>query len=508
MIVKSSFEKIDGEIHGVLIDVQEETCFKGMGVRVGKAKVVFKDLDVFKELVNSQYPESKSPFFDVISYKDENDLKQEFDWEAVQKDTLSKIMEHQIRAINEVVTVHNGRCLVALPPGTGKTLIGCLCIAHYITTNALVCCPASKVADWKSEIKQWIGRDNVKVCSFDCLSRDEESKSTKWDVIIVDESHNLKNDCARTVSLKQMMLNAKALILLSGTPQESAPSELYNQLNLIRPDLFHKRETFVERYMEVKVDSAGNQQSSGAKNLDELAVLLERFMFRTSDAKAVDVNLERFIVHFEPTAEQIDEMQRFHLNHEDTIRRSGKNREDILRKRYALDTWKMAGRFKSDSITDWLGDLVRKTHKDEKVAVYVCHLDVADKLHAYLSTIDETVLITGKVSAKKRDNMIKGLAQKKGGPRFGVLTMNSVGDGINLVPGVSVVVLAELHMTPSKMEQVEKRAHRKGAERNVTTYWCILDKSSDRTRLNRLQQKKKINGTVLDFNKRSKISFS
>ena len=56
-----------------------------------------------------------------------------------------------------------------------------------------------------------------------------------------DESHMLKNfKSARYKGAAPLMKQAKRVILLSGTPAMSRPSELYTQIQSVEPKLFPK----------------------------------------------------------------------------------------------------------------------------------------------------------------------------------------------------------------------------------------------------------------------------
>lgn len=78
------------------------------------------------------------------------------------------------------------------------------------------------------------------------VARELENKNFK--IIICDESHNLKNiNAKRTKNMIPLCHNSKRVIFLSGTPMLNRPSELFAQLNCIRPDIFYRLTDFGDR---------------------------------------------------------------------------------------------------------------------------------------------------------------------------------------------------------------------------------------------------------------------
>lgn len=72
-----------------------------------------------------------------------------------------------------------------------------------------------------------------------------------FNVVIVDESHFLKNyNAKRTKFIVPILHRAKRVILLSGTPVLSKPAEIFTQLSALRPDIFSSFRAFAERYCD------------------------------------------------------------------------------------------------------------------------------------------------------------------------------------------------------------------------------------------------------------------
>merc|ERR1712224_937370 len=96
----------------------------------------------------------------------------------------------------------------------------------------------------------------------------------KWGVIILDESHYLKNPkTSRVIILTSIIQKCKRVILLSGTPSSNRPIELFSQLRLINKYLFTNQKKFGRRYCDAKQTHFG-WDYRGHSNLNELHAIL------------------------------------------------------------------------------------------------------------------------------------------------------------------------------------------------------------------------------------------
>jgi SNF2 family DNA or RNA helicase len=146
--------------------------------------------------------------------------------------------------------------------GLGKT------IEAIVTANAvgprriLVVCPASVLLTWRREIRKWqtldlpvfliqagcdttINHALLKwtvngwfIINYDILANFPEVKTGGWDLLIVDESHKLKNpEAIRTQQLfgSDLMppVAAEKVLLLTGTPIVNYVHDLYTQLHFL-----------------------------------------------------------------------------------------------------------------------------------------------------------------------------------------------------------------------------------------------------------------------------------
>lgn len=128
----------------------------------------------------------------------------------------------------------------------------------------------------------YIGDAKILITSHDLMSRClDKLMERKYGILIVDESHVLKSaktKCFQAASALSKV--AKRIILLSGTPALSRPSELFTQLSLIDNRFFGNFFDYSRRYCDGKTTQFG-WDASGKSNLQELEIILaKRFMIR------------------------------------------------------------------------------------------------------------------------------------------------------------------------------------------------------------------------------------
>lgn len=119
----------------------------------------------------------------------------------------------------------------------------------------------------------------VVIVSFDMLKgllASGKMKAGQFKVVVVDESHSMKETTAqRTIAASPIIKAAEAALLLSGTPALNRPKELYSQLHALRSDLFRDFWAFAVRYCDARQRPWG-VDVDGSSHLEELRVLLNR----------------------------------------------------------------------------------------------------------------------------------------------------------------------------------------------------------------------------------------
>lgn len=99
-------------------------------------------------------------------------------------------------------------------------------------------------------------------------------RAADYRVIICDESHFLKSKKARrTVELSPILQRAPHVVMLSGTPALSRPSELFPQVHVLAPTVIPPYIPYTIRYCKARQLPWG-WDDTGASHLSELHLLL------------------------------------------------------------------------------------------------------------------------------------------------------------------------------------------------------------------------------------------
>ncbi|KAG2458982.1 SMAL1 protein, partial [Polypterus senegalus] len=194
------------------------------------------------------------------------------DLSAVDPVLEKSLMPFQRNGIEFAIS-RGGRLLLADDMGLGKT-IQAICIAMYYRKEwpLLVVAPSSVKFTWAEAFQRWLpsidpkninvivkGKDSlisglINIMSYDLLSKMDKQLSG--------------------TSFKVLIMAAKRVILLSGTPAMSRPAELYTQITAVRQSFFPRFHDFGARYCDAKQLPWG-WDYSGSSNLNELKLLLE-----------------------------------------------------------------------------------------------------------------------------------------------------------------------------------------------------------------------------------------
>ncbi|HOA36819.1 MAG TPA: DEAD/DEAH box helicase [Flavihumibacter sp.] len=165
-----------------------------------------------------------------------------------------------------------GACL-ADDMGLGKTLQTICFLAKQLglqeNKKALVVCPASLLHNWKAELQRFApalsafvyhdaGRElgrffddptaAILITSYGTLRSDIDLLSViEWEVVVLDESHTIKNPSAQ-ITRAVWQLRARSRIALSGTPVMNNTMDLFAQLHYLVPGLLGQMEFFRREY--------------------------------------------------------------------------------------------------------------------------------------------------------------------------------------------------------------------------------------------------------------------
>jgi SNF2 family DNA or RNA helicase len=210
-----------------------------------------------------------------------------------------ELLEHQTRTAMTVLRRLRGRAMLCDEVGLGKTVEAGLVLSELLmrglVRSVLVLTPPSLITQWQGEMRRkfgielishddevfrdagtgaWTKYDRVIVSHHTAKREPHRSAilSRKWDMVIVDEAHHLRN---RTTAIWKFAseIQKQFILLLTATPVQNNLEELFNLVTLLEPGLLSTQRDFSRRFI-----TKGDKLTP--KNVDELHTLLSEVMIR------------------------------------------------------------------------------------------------------------------------------------------------------------------------------------------------------------------------------------
>ncbi|XP_063551258.1 SWI/SNF-related matrix-associated actin-dependent regulator of chromatin subfamily A-like protein 1 isoform X3 [Gorilla gorilla gorilla] len=418
----------------------------------------------------------------------------EADLSEVDPKLVSNLMPFQRAGVNFAVA-KGGRLLLADDMGLGKT-IQAICIAAFYRKEwpLLVVVPSSVRFTWEQAFLRWLpslspdcinvvvtGKDRltaglINIVSFDLLSKLEKQLKTPFKVVIIDESHFLKNSrTARCRAAMPVLKVAKRVILLSGTPAMSRPAELYTQIIAVKPTFFPQFHAFGLRYCDAKRMPWG-WDYSGSSNLGELKLLLEEaVMLRRlkSDVLSQLPAKQRKIVVIAPG--RINARTRAALDAA-AKEMTTKDKTKQQQKDALILFFNRTAEAKIPSVIEYILDLLESGR--EKFLVFAHHKVVLDAITQELERKHvQHIRIDGSTSSAEREDLCQQF-QLSERHAVAVLSITAANMGLTF-SSADLVVFAELFWNPGVLIQAEDRVHRIGQTSSVGIHYLVAKGTAD-----------------------------
>uniref|UniRef100_A0A8D2J482 SWI/SNF-related matrix-associated actin-dependent regulator of chromatin subfamily A-like protein 1 n=1 Tax=Varanus komodoensis TaxID=61221 RepID=A0A8D2J482_VARKO len=416
------------------------------------------------------------------------------DLSEVEPKVVAALMPFQREGVNFAIS-RKGRLLLADDMGLGKT-IQAICIAAYYRKEwpLLVIAPSSVRYTWAEAFYKWLpslSPDTVSVIatskdcltarlinivSFDLLSKMQKQLKTTFQVVIVDESHFLKNGkTARCRAALPLLKAAKRVILLSGTPAMSRPAELYTQIAAIRPSFFPQFHAFGLRYCDAK-QSPWGWDYSGSSNLGELKLLLEEsIMIRRlkSDVLSQLPAKQRKVVVV--ASEGMNARTKAALKA--AAKEMAKGYKSKQEEKEALILfYNRTAEAKIHCIIEYILELLESGR--EKFLVFAHHKLILDAITEELEKKHVGYIrIDGSTPSAERQSLCEEFQFTKK-HSVGLLSLTAANMGLTL-SAADLVVFAELFWNPGVLIQAEDRAHRIGQTSSVNIHYLVAKGTAD-----------------------------
>lgn len=479
---------------------------------------------------------------------DEIALKEDSAIEVSFTDENAKMRPFQ-KVTVEFVEATGGHALIAHQMGLGKTWCA-LGYSKYKKLRTLVICPASLKTNWAREIHRLTGelplihtgkmpdawdlkkmlspeRAQYHIINYDILGARIETadelpsesdpnvilkrnvrerwlwveliNASKFDLIVLDESHYIKNnDALRSKAARKLVANQ--IIAMTGTPVLNRPGELWPILTLLAPEKFPSFETFIRQY------TFNNRE---ARNVDELRELLKSIMIR---------KLKKDVVKELPPVNRIYEwttlsdgarslynkvLQGVYLTLKEWSPGSAGEEQavmsvlaEIMRLRQVVSVDKIE--FTSDLAVEINDSIeVRNGTRDpvHKVIVFTTFVPVAHGIANRLG--NEALCLTGELNTQQRQVIVDQF-KSDAGKRFLVATDKVASEGLNLQEAYAVV-FHDFLWTPAGHEQCEGRAYGRLADAHgIDSYWVACEDTIDQMMQEILSRKMSVINSVVE----------
>lgn len=468
-------------------------------------------------------------------YTKYDDVTIDFDkYEAMDK-LGRKYFDHQKEGVKFLLD--RKKCILALDMGLAKTATSVMAALETGAKRILVVCPSSLKINWQREIEIYTEPEDVSIIrgsnwepakftiiNYDILKNfhtvlqkgkeynpkriSRELIKENFDVIILDESHYVKNSKSNRGKIIQEIVkecNPKYIWLLTGTPIANRPSDYYNLLNLIKVPIASDWSYYIRRYCggrQIKTKIKGVLRtiwlSDGASNLVELSERTKNTILRRKKEDVLDLPekiIEPIYLELENRV-KYDEVFDKYLEWRKLQGKGGNVVKHLvelvlLRKFIALEKVKHSIEIAENAIEN-----------DKKVLIFTNFREELESFKEHFGKLG--VYLDGSTREKDRQKAVDNFQNDEKVKVF-VGQIKAAGVGLTLTKA-EVVIINSLDWVPGNLEQAEDRAYRIGQLKNVVVYYPLFDDTVDTLVWGVLKNKKTVINTIIgDINDESII---
>ena len=461
-----------------------------------KIKVSFFDMPIVQDMIDEKAFENdflgNKDFFEGI-----NELpKEEVEYPKLNA-TLRDYQKYGYKWLKYLTDNNLGACL-ADDMGLGKTLqaIALLSNLHEEKKKkSMVIMPKSLIYNWENEIKKFapklkvgvyygINRDfsslkkvDVILTTYGTIRNDIENLlEHKFDLLILDESQNIKNINSQTTKAV-LLLNAKKRVALSGTPIENNLLELYSLFRFLNPEMFGSVQRFTNSYI------LPIQKYSDTSTIEELKKKIYPFLLRRVKKEVLEDLPDKIekLVYVDMNDEHrrfYEERRRYYysLLEKNTSSQGNFDKFFVLQainelrhivSSPELETKKIISSKKEVLIEN----VIEAIENNHKVLVFVNYLSSIESICDSLKENKIKYLkMTGQT--KDRQNLVDKF-QSDSRYKVFVMTLKTGGVGLNLVSADTIFIYDPWWNTTVENQAID-RAYRLGQDKTVFAYKMIM----------------------------------
>lgn len=512
------------------------------------------------------FDEQTTNFFGFRTYEDiRNEYFQPFEHHSVLRP-----FEHQIIGANYIIK--NKKALLFWETGTGKSFAALLAFDYLYhrgeVKNMLIICPNSLVLNWfenhlrKAYPQFNYGYENksqeqitvipiamlnindrlnvlnyaqnlesvVVITNYDTFSRiDDVKMKLRFDYVIYDESHFLKNNSNRTKRIKEM-IDANYVVMLTGTPADGKYIDYYNQFKLCNhalPFYVQNRTLFKEKYVVPNTWRRRKSNRSGYKNTYKLLRYVNNNSFELRKEQCIDLpekiysrqsimlfeehmrEYEKFVstltLNIEEIQTQIDSLLQKLENVADEsdkealieqlkalTARKGKDYVASILPKILYARMLVSGVFYSgkNAKIEWLKENLQE---NEKYVIYCDFTHTINRIYSELREHNPDLMIErlyGDTDSERRHQIIQKFNRSD---ELNIIIANPKVGGIGIdLTSASVCIFYENDLSYIVRKQAEDRLHRIGQKNNVEYIDLIAVGTIDEYVYEKIQNKQEI----------------
>jgi SNF2 family DNA or RNA helicase len=455
----------------------------------------------------------------------------------VPEELRADLFVHQVEGLEWLASLYaNGlHGILADEMGLGKTIqtISLLMFVKERKGNVgphLIVAPKSTLSNWQTEFERFApsfgvhvltgdeekreaqlsrlradvaaGRPTACVTNYEQVHRNEWLSKNKWQLIVVDEGHRLKNP--ETVLHNAMVqLRCRMRLLLTGTPLQNSLNELWALLHYLLPDLFTVLMDFKAWFaqpfkgveglneFDVQLDPEQEQQVIARMHALLSPFLLQRLKSEVLADRLpprVEATIRVPLSAWQAATYQDLERKTIRLlGQSDTVTSEQVNNAFMqLRKivlhpylfqaEYARDADLYRASGKVEALDRLLSKLLRFSHKVLIFSQFTTVLDILEEFLAFRQI--GHVRLDGQVPHEQRARRI---ATFNTDPKTQVFLLSARAGGLGLNLQVAdTVVLFDLDWNPQNDRQAVARVHRVGQTREVRVVRLVTDTPVER----------------------------